>query len=995
MAASPINLTITADISPLVQELQGRGIQVLQQFGKDTGIVFKDIAAVTVVTTTALVKFAEAAKNACGDVESSLVSVEHAFELVEHGAKKFIEVAGGLVIMTKSAVMFYTAHQRMKEFGETLLNTARAVEIYESALAIVPISLAIMTEKSIGLALAQNKLNKEFALTAAQQKKSFEEVATLATMGTMAGNKDVETVFQKMAVQDIPALIDEFQKLKDPVEKAKFAVDHFGDNAAKALPLLDERMKANANRAYELAVALDPHVRESLDKLSETIHHPLTWLQILADAWRDFKLSAKETVALTVVKAGDLGKGEPPDPGAEWMKKQGVGFSQAPYKATPSYLEIAKSWDEAKKSVDATNAAAEKYTDILNKGAGVSKSLLGLSDAAISKDANSLENLSRKLSELKEKLKGEEVILPSMTGGPGEGAVRSLIVQDQKAVEALSAKIKGMEGAAEEVKKQAERTLEIRTQEIEVTKTLAQEEATSKESNIKALYDMGVISAERELELLRTNENKRFLAEADANLALQELAKSRGKEGEVELSRAQGALQELTKQHLDKIVAINLEGAKQVKEVNKSIAEGAIADETAISEARIARAQETTKALAAANKITPVQEMVQSTVQESGLYVAKKTELEKELSLIDANDDKQKEKFQHLNDELELLEIHHQTELDKIRSSGSAKELQKEVQDSQRILAETITRDDFVLKTEQDTNAQRLKNHQETQNQWLKDEITTLDKWYAAQKEAYKKAEADMAAMKGIDSAEYKNLIEREEALDQDWALKRKKLVDQMNQQYKQLMNQFQQESNNAITSALMGTEKWSKAWTQVYNSMMSSLIQFGLKWVEQWAINELKTLVLTKTTTATNSLTQITAAAAVAAANAAAAVAGIPIVGPALAATVGPATYAEVMAYAAMAQFETGGLVPKTGMIMAHEKEGVLPARLTNMLMGVANSGQGTGRDMKMSAPGGNTTINYTQHINAAQGISAKEIGAHSVAALTSYVRRMNLRPA
>jgi hypothetical protein len=69
--------------------------------------------------------------------------------------------------------------------------------------------------------------------------------------------------------------------------------------------------------------------------------------------------------------------------------------------------------------------------------------------------------------------------------------------------------------------------------------------------------------------------------------------------------------------------------------------------------------------------------------------------------------------------------------------------------------------------------------------------------------------------------------------------------------------------------------------------------------------------------------------------------VAGIPVVGPALAPAAAASTYAAEQAYAGLAAFETGGIVPGltgTGVpIMAHSGEAVLPQPLTAMLMDAA----------------------------------------------------------
>lgn len=85
--------------------------------------------------------------------------------------------------------------------------------------------------------------------------------------------------------------------------------------------------------------------------------------------------------------------------------------------------------------------------------------------------------------------------------------------------------------------------------------------------------------------------------------------------------------------------------------------------------------------------------------------------------------------------------------------------------------------------------------------------------------------------------------------------------------------------------------------------------------------------------------LKEITSNAAKAASAAYGAMAGIPIVGPALGAVAAGATFAAVEAFGALAAFETGGIIPNTGVALVHQGEAVIPAALTNLLLNAAGS--------------------------------------------------------
>ncbi len=120
----------------------------------------------------------------------------------------------------------------------------------------------------------------------------------------------------------------------------------------------------------------------------------------------------------------------------------------------------------------------------------------------------------------------------------------------------------------------------------------------------------------------------------------------------------------------------------------------------------------------------------------------------------------------------------------------------------------------------------------------------------------------------------------------------------------------------------------------------------------------------VTVATSQRTALQQIAHEAAVAAAKTYSALAGIPIVGPVLAPIGAAAAYVGVLALAA---FETGGIVPKTGVVLAHEKEGILPRNLTEFLVNAADRSTGA------SASGSThqTSFNQTNHY---QGISDRQ---------------------
>lgn len=202
----------------------------------------------------------------------------------------------------------------------------------------------------------------------------------------------------------------------------------------------------------------------------------------------------------------------------------------------------------------------------------------------------------------------------------------------------------------------------------------------------------------------------------------------------------------------------------------------------------------------------------------------------------------------------------------------------------------------------------------------------------------------------------------------------------QLSGQMQQVQNQIAQTQGQAQVSQLtnqgnVATQQFVQPFTQAFNSINSNWLEmqnkliFGTQnigrafanmgvsilesqaaWAEQWLAKQAETWIANKILqavaatagTAAVAATNVATAesyAAVAGAGAVASQAFIPLVGPILGAAAGASTYAATSAFAALAAFETGGIIPNTGVAMVHQGEAVLPASLTNYLMNTANT--------------------------------------------------------
>ena len=144
------------------------------------------------------------------------------------------------------------------------------------------------------------------------------------------------------------------------------------------------------------------------------------------------------------------------------------------------------------------------------------------------------------------------------------------------------------------------------------------------------------------------------------------------------------------------------------------------------------------------------------------------------------------------------------------------------------------------------------------------------------------------------------------------------------------------------------------------FQAITQTLAQIGLKWVAQrTGLADLETALLGKqraeegaaavasiASKKAEAAAVIPAEAATAAGGAASAVAGIPIVGPALAAEAFAATMAMVMGGLGLASASGGYDIPAgvNPLVQAHAQEMILPAKYADVIRGLADGGGGSG---------------------------------------------------
>lgn len=222
-----------------------------------------------------------------------------------------------------------------------------------------------------------------------------------------------------------------------------------------------------------------------------------------------------------------------------------------------------------------------------------------------------------------------------------------------------------------------------------------------------------------------------------------------------------------------------------------------------------------------------------------------------------------------------------------------------------------------------------------------------------------------------------------------------KAILAQQQAQYQQFFATINRDFNASFSQWLTGHKTFvasmNQLWTKMVSDFTGSLIQMGLKFAEQQTVMTIANAIGITTRTqaaAAGSAAQATFAgvaaaaqiqvyAAEASAATYAALSPIPIIGPGLAAVAAPAVYYTVEALGSgLAAFETGGIIPNTGVALVHQGEAVLPAPLTQTLMNASG--------------GGGTTINGGVHIHTPTADPKQH-----AADFASQLRRLNLKMA
>ncbi len=255
-------------------------------------------------------------------------------------------VAAGAGLLSYSGSLAAVAAGASQATGgmDGIVNSFRAFRIISSPtlFTAATIGLGLIAEKAFRATLEMDRLAQSAAFMSARNGVAAGSIFQLQLTERARGLQDGTLTSLGRDPNSIANLAEEFSKIKDPVEKAKKAVEEFGDNAEKYLPMMTIRLRDNIDASAELAASLDTHSGAAMRRFAEDLKAPVERLREMADWFTRVNdavnLFAAKGVAKVHVALRDAGDARSR---AEAADQKWLGSS--PRADVPSYQEIIRS----------------------------------------------------------------------------------------------------------------------------------------------------------------------------------------------------------------------------------------------------------------------------------------------------------------------------------------------------------------------------------------------------------------------------------------------------------------------------------------------------------------------------------------------------------------------------------------------------------------------------------------------------------------------------
>jgi hypothetical protein len=403
--------------------------------------------------------------------------------------------------------------------------------------------------------------------------------------------------------------------------------------------------------------------------------------------------------------------------------------------------------------------------------------------------------------------------------------------------------------SAEETSRSAEEERAIATSVAEAKKAIATDYVNFYVSGLQQMHAAGQITFAEEIEgenaaaQQKLDIERAFVVSRKAILAQQ--TKETGKDNTPEMVALDKGLATTQIQTAETVrnnkIKLEQDTLRQQNEVNLATVQGA----KTVADAEISATEQSARAQLAAKKIELEEENSLLKAAATQRIDEQKSVVTEQLRQANEFPDKNKALIIRLNAELIALEKDKTAKLEALNAEYQTRHLAELQREMEETLQFTETTSNRRLASELSTDDKRLSSHRITLAQWAALERDAIDRWFSEQSAALDTMLAKEKAIYGEDSLEYKKLNDKKVELDQERIAKLERVNQQILSSEAKTWQTIEQGFNSAVTSIVTGKDKVGKAFAQLWIQLIGDATQALLKVVEQFAIAELKMIVL------------------------------------------------------------------------------------------------------------------------------------------------------
>jgi hypothetical protein len=224
--------------------------------------------------------------------------------------------------------------------------------------------------------------------------------------------------------------------------------------------------------------------------------------------------------------------------------------------------------------------------------------------------------------------------------------------------------------------------------------------------------------------------------------------------------------------------------------------------------------------------------------------------LQEELRAANARPYQNAARIIELNAQIKELTERRINETNEIEETGLRQVQERQRRESEEQIRFTRETSNLQLETTRRLDDSRLKTHQISLGQWEASERGALDRWYDAQREAFTKAAEEAARLFGVQSLEYRRVINDMTVMDQKYLADRERIDERVAAQFQQSMNVISRSFDSAFDRMFTEHTKFGQVASNLWSQMVQGWARMGTQIVASY-VQSLAQLVIQEALTA------------------------------------------------------------------------------------------------------------------------------------------------